>query len=82
MPSNEFNKHRVLILNHIKKYGSITQLEATENYGCTRLGARIWDLRHKYGLDIETVNVHGRNKYGRKVTYAKYILNEETTKEA
>lgn len=31
------------ILRHLQDYGSITQAEAVTEYGCYRLGARIWD---------------------------------------
>lgn len=41
------NKHADLILNHIKTHGSITSKEAFELFGCTRLSARIFDLREK-----------------------------------
>lgn len=33
------------ILRHLQDYGSITQAEAVSEYGCYRLGARIWDLK-------------------------------------
>lgn len=33
------------ILRHLQDYGSITQAEAVTEYGCYRLGARIWDLK-------------------------------------
>ena len=36
-----------LILEHLEKFGSITPLEAQRLYGCMRLGARIWDLKHE-----------------------------------
>lgn len=41
------------VIKHLKEYGSITPLEAIREYGITRLGARIWDLRD-LGYDIET----------------------------
>ena len=61
------------ILEHIEKYGSITPLEAERLYGCMRLGARIWDLRHD-GHDIvsEIVEVPTRN--GGKARVAQYRL--------
>ena len=33
------------ILEYMKAHGSITPLEALENIGCFRLGARIWELK-------------------------------------
>lgn len=41
------------VIKHLKEYSSITPLEAIREYGITRLGARIWDLRD-LGYDIET----------------------------
>jgi len=40
-----------LILKHLKEYGGITSLEAIQEYGITRLSARIYDLR-KEGYSI------------------------------
>ncbi|MCF6775258.1 helix-turn-helix domain-containing protein [Thiotrichales bacterium 19X7-9] len=40
------------ILNHLKRHGSITPLEALNEYGCLRLGARIYDLRRQ-GIEIK-----------------------------
>ena len=51
------------ILDYMDKYGSITQLEATVAFRCTRLAARIADLR-KMGITIETeYNIRGP-RYG------------------
>ena len=59
------------ILEHLQKYGEITPLEALTLYGCFRLGARIWDLRHA-GHNIITI----RTTVGKK-TFATYRLIEE-----
>lgn len=34
-----------LILSHLEAGKAITPLDALREYGCFRLGARIWDLR-------------------------------------
>lgn len=39
------------ILRHLQDYGSITQAEAVTEYGCYRLGARIWE---RYSLEHAT----------------------------
>ena len=39
------------VLNHMRMYGGITTMEAIQRYGCTRLAARIAELR-KAGHDI------------------------------
>lgn len=61
------------VIKHLKEYGSITPLEAIREYGITRLGARIWDLRD-LGYDIETQTETSKNRFGDKTSYAKYVL--------
>ena len=64
---------RDLILMHMKKYGSITQDEAVEEYGIKRLSARINELRNM-GYPIKTDILSCRNRRGRISNYAKYSL--------
>lgn len=40
------------IIEHIEKFGGITSLEASQQYYITRLPARVWDLRNKYGYPV------------------------------
>ena len=61
-----------LILEHFKKYGSITPWDAVERYRCLRLGARIYDLRQR-GYRIATYPE--KAKSGK--TYARYFLKGE-----
>lgn len=46
--------HIKLIRQWLEKHGSITPSQAYHYFGCYRLSARIFDLRHKYHLDIRT----------------------------
>lgn len=65
-----------MVLDHLKRNGSITQMEATNEYGCTRLSARIKELReagHKIDRKMETAP----NRYGRKISYARYMMPQE-----
>lgn len=62
-----------MVLDHLKKHGSITSLEAIDNYGATRLSAIIFNLR-KQGYNIETVDVKGIDRYGNSVIYGKYVM--------
>ena len=55
-----------LILEHLIRRGSITAMEAVEEYGCYRLSARIADLREA-GVEME--NSHNRGHH------AKYVLD-------
>lgn len=69
------------VIKHLKEYGSITPLEAIREYGITRLGARIWDLRD-FGYDIETQTETSKNRFGEKISYAKYVLKGEVRNES
>lgn len=61
------------ILRHLQDYGSITQAEAVTEYGCYRLGARIFDLKAR-GVAIKSETVTGKNRYGERTCFAKYTL--------
>lgn len=71
----EKQRHCDLILGHLKTHGSISHYEAEDMYGCTRLAARIKDLRNR-DVAIETKMVKGVNRYGGKTRYAVYRLAE------
>lgn len=60
-----------MIRRHMETVGPITQIEATERFGCTRLAARIADLRAE-GMRIEKVMVPVPNRYGDIVYVARY----------
>lgn len=61
------------ILRHLQDIGSITPWEAIRQYGITRLGARIYDLKRQ-GHPIETKIVIGKNRYGEPTRWAVYRL--------
>lgn len=60
------------ILEHLEAHGSITPLEAQKLYGCMRLGARIWDLKHE-GHEIVKEIVEVTTRKG-KANVARYRL--------
>lgn len=69
-----FKSQKEVILEHLKSFGSIDPLTALKEYGCYRLGARISDLRRE-GLNIKTETTESVSAItGRKVFFAKYIL--------
>ncbi len=68
-------KQNELILAHLRDVGGITQQEAAQRYGCTRLGARIYDLRHQ-GHDIRSETERGINRFGRTTHWTRYWLVE------
>lgn len=47
----------------------LTPIDALNRFGCFRLGARIWDLRHNEGLQIEMILSEGDKRY------AKYFIS-------
>lgn len=65
-----------MILNYLKEHGRITDREAYMEFGCRRLGARIWDLRAS-GHMIRTENTTKPNRYGKYTTFATYILEDK-----
>ena len=64
------------ILRHLQDYGSITQAEAVTEYGCYRLGARIWDLKAQ-GVPIRSERVTGKNRYNEPVSFSRYSIAKE-----
>jgi hypothetical protein len=56
------------ILDRLKEGKSITPLEALQDYGCFRLGARIWELK-KMGYNVRSEIVTENDK-----SFAKYSL--------
>lgn len=65
-----------MILAYLRENGSITPLEALKEFGCMRLTARIWDLKHD-GHHILTVPETKPNRYGKQTTHARYVLVPE-----
>ena len=61
------------ILDYLAKNGSITQLDAMNDLGVMRLGARVYDLK-EHGHNIVTVMVEDVNRYGELTRYARYYL--------
>ena len=58
---------------HLTEFGSITSLEAIQEYGATRLSSIIYDLR-KDGWNIISKPVTKKNRFGNSVTIAEYIF--------
>ena len=51
-------------------------MEAIREFGCTRLGARIWDLVHKDGYNITVETVTEKNRFGKSVSFARYRFGQ------
>lgn len=65
---------RERILNYIKDFGSITTFEAFTELGCTRLSEYIRQLRLEYQILDKWIT--STNRYGEKVQFKKYWLEE------
>ena len=66
----------VKVLEYMRQFGSITQLQALQDIGCMRLASRISDLRsqgYAIGRRIKT----SKNRYGDSVSFAEYYLEED-----
>ena len=68
------------ILQHLEQFGSITAMEAVNEYGIMRLASRITDLK-KQGVPINRDIVSGKNRFGENIYFAKYTLREELINE-
>lgn len=67
---------KTLIMEHLKRFGSIEPLTALREYGCYRLSARISELR-KEGVNIRTEYLERRGKItGFISNFANYVLNK------
>lgn len=57
----------------------VTSLDAFKHFGITRLSAIIFNLRKK-GLNISSNKYAIKNRYGEKVYFSRYILEETIDK--
>lgn len=62
------------VKNHLEERGTITSLEAIQKYGATRLSAIIYNLRHKYGMEIGNKPNKIQDRYGHICIYDTYFL--------
>ena len=64
------------ILRHLNKFGSITSLEAMNEYGIMRLASRISDLKKK-GIPIRSEIEVVKNRFGENCHIKRYSLAGE-----
>ena len=64
------------ILNYLKEFGSITQLEALKDLGIMRLASRISELR-AMGTKIVGGFEKVENRYGEEVLIKRYSLAKD-----
>ena len=61
------------ILKHMREKGSISTMEAFNDFGITRLASRIHEIT-QMGIGIERETVSSKNRYGETVRYVRYRL--------
>ena len=60
------------VLDYMRSHKGITSLDAYRDLGCTRLSARIADLKGM-GIAIGKIMVDRENRYGETVKVAQYF---------
>ena len=75
----ERTTQKTVILEHLRRFGSIEPLTALREYGVYRLSAVIYNLKHE-GHDILTEKMSSVSKItGRPVHFANYkLVNDDT----
>ena len=68
------------ILRHIEMYGSITPLEAMQEYGIMRLASRMCDIK-RAGYKVQSTTETSENRNGEKVRYSRYTIPVNIEKE-
>lgn len=63
------------ILRHLQDGNRITQGEAFYEYGISRLASRICDLG-KMGFVIQRRRITRKNRYGEKVSFSEYWMED------
>lgn len=74
------NKTKAIQLHLIEK-GSITSMEAIREYGATRLSAIIYNLRHKYNMEIKNETIFFTDRFGNKSHCDIYIYEGDDNNE-
>lgn len=77
--SNQISSQNQQILSHLRAGKHISQMDAYDLFGCTRLSARIYDLRkmmddYATGESIESVMVSFTTRLGKPGHYCRYYL--------
>lgn len=69
------SKKETRLMKYLSEVGSITSMDAIKELGDTRLAATVFELRRK-GINIISTSETSVNRWGEKVTYARYVLQE------
>ena len=64
------------IIDYVKKFGSISPIEAFADLDITKLATRISELRRYKGIEFTGTMVTSKNRYGETCHYMRYRLKE------
>lgn len=70
-------RQKDMVLDYMREYGSITQLEALLELGVMRLASRINELAKEHDIGRETIDVPRKRRPGH-AKVRKYWLREQT----
>lgn len=73
MEIQALNITQTRVFDYIRRFGSITTLQACNDLGETRLSARIFELKEK-NVDIDYDWIEVSNRYGEKRRVKRYFF--------
>lgn len=62
------------VLEYMKNHKYITQKDADRDLGVSRLGARIFELKNKHGIAVDSDFITVKNRFGEKCDVKRYWL--------
>ena len=65
------------VLQWLQTGAGISSMDAIKQFGATRVSSIIFNLR-KRGYNIETVKCEGTDRFGNKMTFARYYLRDSS----
>tara|TARA_R110001592_G_scaffold148690_7_gene373879 strand:+ start:110 stop:352 length:243 start_codon:yes stop_codon:yes gene_type:complete len=65
-----------VVIEHLRKYKTITSWDAIIEYGITRLATRVFELK-ELGYNIPTERITVKTRLGNTTSIAKYSLIEK-----
>jgi len=84
---SNISSQNTTILEHLRSGKTVTQIEAYNAFGCTRLSARIYDLRERLKNEgdkeaIDSVSIAFTARSGKQGRYCRYYLKKTRVNES
>ena len=74
-----FPTQESLVLGYMERHAGITQLDAINELGITRLSARIYRIENDRNVKVYRRNLRVKNRFGQYTTVTQYSLKPLTT---